>query len=191
MFTPPPANTTDTAKGMSDSMIDAGLRSKLDDRDNYTPGWKYNHWELKGVPLRCEFGPRDMEAGHCVVVRRDTGAKETVKLSDLTARAKEMCEEMQADMLQRATEKRNASVVTCTSWDGFVEALDDCKMILTPWCETKESEELVKKKSQEGSEGGAAKTLCIPFIQPPLEPGTKCFITGAPATTWVIWGRSY
>lgn len=182
---------TDTAKGMSDSMIDAGLRSKLDDRDNYTPGWKYNHWELKGVPLRCEFGPRDMEAGHCVVVRRDTGAKETVKLSDLTARAKEMCEEMQADMLQRATEKRNASVVTCTSWDGFVEALDDCKMILTPWCETKESEELVKKKSQEGSEGGAAKTLCIPFIQPPLEPGTKCFITGAPATTWVIWGRSY
>ena len=53
---------------MSDGMIDAGLRSKLDDRDNYTPGWKYNHWELKGVPLRCEFGPRDMEAGHCVVV---------------------------------------------------------------------------------------------------------------------------
>ena len=72
-------------------MIDAGLRSKLDDRDNYTPGWKYNHWELKGVPLRCELGPRDMEAGNCVVVRRDTGAKETVKLSDLTARAKEMC----------------------------------------------------------------------------------------------------
>mmetsp|Transcript_5459 Transcript_5459/g.20507 ORF Transcript_5459/g.20507 Transcript_5459/m.20507 type:complete len:614 (-) Transcript_5459:88-1929(-) len=181
----------DTAKAMSDAMIDAGLRSKLDDRDNYTPGWKYNHWELKGVPLRCEFGPRDMEAGHCVVVRRDTGAKETVKLVDLPVRAKEMCEEMQADMLKRATEKRNASVVTCTSWDGFVEALDDCKMILTPWCETKESEELVKKKSQEDSDGGAAKTLCIPFIQPPLEPGTKCFITGAPATTWVIWGRSY
>mmetsp|Transcript_3874 Transcript_3874/g.15778 ORF Transcript_3874/g.15778 Transcript_3874/m.15778 type:complete len:616 (-) Transcript_3874:51-1898(-) len=181
----------DTAKAMSDGMIDAGLRSKLDDRDNYTPGWKYNHWELKGVPLRCEFGPRDMEAGHCVVVRRDTGAKETVKLVDLPVRAGEMCEEMQADMLERATEKRNASVVTCTSWDGFVEALDDCKMILTPWCETKESEELVKKKSQEDSDGGAAKTLCIPFIQPPLEPGTKCFITGAPATTWVIWGRSY
>ena len=181
----------DTAKAMSDGMIDAGLRSKLDDRDNYTPGWKYNHWELKGVPLRCEFGPRDMEAGHCVVVRRDTGAKETVKLVDLPVRAKEMCEEMQADMLKRATEKRNASVVTCTSWDGFVEALADCKMILTPWCETKESEELVKKKSQEDSDGGAAKTLCIPFIQPPLEPGTKCFITGAPATTWVIWGRSY
>lgn len=168
-----------------------GVRAKLDDRENYTPGWKYNHWELKGVPLRCEFGFRDLEAGHCVVVRRDTGAKETVKLADLSARAAAMCEEMQADMLARAVEKRNASIVTCTSWDGFVEALDDKKMVLTPWCETKESEELVKKKTQGESDGGAAKTLCIPFVQPPLEEGTKCFITGAPATTWVIWGRSY
>ena len=155
------------------------------------PGWKYNHWELKGVPLRVEFGFRDLEAGHCVVVRRDTGAKETVRLVDLSARAAAMCEEMQADMLARATEKRNASIVTCTSWDGFVEALDAKKMVLTPWCETKESEELVKKRTQGESDGGAAKTLCVPFVQPPLEEGTRCFITGAPATTWVVWGRSY
>ena len=176
---------------MTDALLANGTRAKLDDRDNYTPGWKYNHWELKGVPLRVEFGPRDMEAGHCVVVRRDTGAKETVTLVDLPARAKAMCEEMQADMLARATKRRNESVVTVTSWDGFVEALDDKKMVLTPWCETKESEELVKKRTQGESEGGAAKTLCIPFVQPPLLPGQKCFITGAPATTWVLWGRSY
>ena len=177
---------------MTDDMAAAGIRTKLDDRDNYTPGWKYNHWELKGVPLRCEFGPRDLEAGHCVVVRRDNRAKETVKLVDLTKRAAEICEEMQADMLQRATDKRNASVATCMSFDaGFVEALDEKKMVLTPWCETKESEELVKKKTNEASDGGAAKTLCIPFVQPPLPKGTKCFVTGAPATTWVIWGRSY
>ena len=176
---------------MAEDMAAAGLRTKLDDRDNYTPGWKYNHWELKGVPLRVEFGPRDMEAGHCVVVRRDNGAKETVKLTDLTRRAAEMCEEVQADMLRRATEKRNAAVTTCMNWDGFVEALDQKKMILTPWCETKESEEQVKKLTQAESEGGAAKTLCIPFQQPPLPKGTKCFITGAPATTWVLWGRSY
>jgi prolyl-tRNA synthetase len=146
---------------------------------------------VTGVPLRCEFGPRDMEAGHCVVVRRDNREKETVKLADLPARAAEICEEMQADMLQRATEKRNASVATCMSFDGFVEALDDKKMVLTPWCETKKSEELVKTRTAADSDGGAAKTLCIPFVQPPLPPGTKCFITGAPATTWVIWGRSY
>lgn len=177
---------------MTDAMIDSGLRAKLDDRDNYTPGWKYNHWELKGVPLRCEFGPRDMEAGHCVIVRRDNRAKETVKLADLPKRAAEICEEMQADMLRRATEKRNASIVTVTNYDdGFVAALDQKMMVLTPWCETKESEELIKKKTSEQTEGGAAKTLCIPFVQPPLPKGTKCFITGAPATTWVIWGRSY
>ena len=70
------------------------------------------------------------------MVRRDTGAKETVLLTDLTIRAAEMCEEMQADMLKRATKKRNESVVTCTTWYGFVEALDDKKMVLTPWCAT-------------------------------------------------------
>jgi hypothetical protein len=64
----------------------ASLRSKLDDRDNYTPGWKYNHYELKGTPLRCEFGARDLEAGTCVLVRRDTGTKETLKLVDAPAR---------------------------------------------------------------------------------------------------------
>ena len=144
----------DTARAMTDGLLAGGTRAKLDDRDNYTPGWKYNHWELKGVPLRVEFGPRDMEAGHCVVVRRDTGAKETVRLDALTQRAAAMCEEMQADMLARATQRRNESVVTVTSWDGFVEALDECKMVLTPWCETKESEELVKKRTQGESEGG-------------------------------------
>ena len=69
-------------------------------------------------------------------------------------------------------------------WKDFVPALDQKKMVLTPWCETKESEEEVKKRSSEESEGGAAKTLCIPFIQPPLKEGTKCFITGKPATVW-------
>jgi prolyl-tRNA synthetase len=72
-----------------------------------------------------------------------------------------------------------------------VRALDDKKMVITPWCETKASEDLVKKMTADATDGGAAKTLCIPLVQPPLAPGTKCFVTGAPATTWVIWGRSY
>ena len=100
-------------------------------------------------------------------------------------------EEMQAEMFARAKAKRDAAVVTVTSWDGFVAALDEKKMVLTPWCETKESEELVKKRTQADSEGGAAKTLCIPFEQPPLDENTKCFVTGERATAWVVWGRSY
>jgi prolyl-tRNA synthetase len=114
----------DTARATTEALVASGTRAKLDDRENYTPGWKYNHWELKGVPLRVEFGPRDMEAGQCVVVRRDTGAKETVALSEVPVRAAALCEEMQADMLARATKKRNESIVTVTSWDGFIEALD-------------------------------------------------------------------
>ena len=137
---------------MTGALSAAGVKSKLDDRDNYTPGWKYNHWEVKGVPLRVEFGARDLEAGGCVVVRRDTGAKETVALGDLATRVPAILEEMQAEMFARAKAKRDAAVVTVTSWDGFVAALDEKKMVLTPWCETKESEELVKKRTQADSD---------------------------------------
>lgn len=176
---------------MCKSLKAAGVRSKLDNRDNYTPGWKYNHWELKGVPMRIEFGARDLENGTCVIARRDNREKETVKIEDLTKRCSELCEQIQKDMFERARKIRDENIVSLTSWDGFIEALDAKKLIMTPWCNTKDSEELVKKKSTAESTGGAAKTLCIPFEQPALEAGTKCFITGEPATCWVLWGRSY
>jgi len=179
------------AETMTKSLKDAGVRSKLDARDNYTPGWKYNHWELKGVPLRVEFGMRDMENNTCVIARRDNREKESVKIEDLPKRVKELCEQVQNDMFERAKKQRDENIVRLTSWDGFISALDEKKLIMTPWCNTKESEELVKKKSTAESAGGAAKTLCIPFEQPALEPGTKCFITGEEAKCWVLWGRSY
>jgi len=179
------------AETMTKSLKDAGVRSKLDARDNYTPGWKYNHWELKGVPLRVEFGMRDMENNTCVIARRDNREKESVKIEDLPKRVTELCEQVQNDMFERAKKQRDENIVRLTSWDGFISALDEKKLIMTPWCNTKESEELVKKKSTAESAGGAAKTLCIPFEQPALEPGTKCFITGEEAKCWVLWGRSY
>ena len=176
---------------MGEALKTVGVRSKCDLRDNYTPGWKYNHWELKGVPLRVEFGARDLEKNTCVIARRDNRAKETVSIADLPKRCAELCEQIQNEMFERAKKTRDESIVKLTSWDGFITALDDRKLILTPWCNTKESEELVKKKSTAESAGGAAKTLCIPFEQPALEEGTKCFITGEPAKCWVLWGRSY
>lgn len=143
------------------------------------------------MPLRIEFGVRDLENGTCVIARRDNRVKETVNLSDLNKRCKELLVTVQQDMFNRAKETRDNSIIRLTSWDGFIDALDAKKLILTPWCETKESEELVKKKTTAESQGGAAKTLCIPFDQPPLEAGAKCFITGEPAKCWVLWGRSY
>jgi len=183
--------STDVADEMNKALKSVGVRSKLDARENYTPGWKYNHWELKGVPMRVELGARDLENGTCVIARRDNREKETVSIENLPKRAIELCEQIQKDMFERAKAVRDANIVKLTSWDGFVAALDDKKLIMTPWCNTKASEELVKQKSTVESAGGAAKTLCIPFEQPPLDPDAKCFITGEPAKCWVLWGRSY
>ena len=214
----------DGATAVADSLTAAGVRVKVDARDNYTPGWKYNHWEartplcsiapfeqrvtrcaarhsgarargwsqVKGVPLRVEFGPRDLAAAQAVAARRDTRAKETIALAELPARAVALLDAIQADMLAAATARRNACIATILKWEEFVPALDAKKMVLAPWCEEPESEEWVKKKSGEASDRGAAKTLCIPFQQPPLPEGTLCFTgNGKRATAWALWGRSY
>lgn len=186
------AALTDGAAKVTAALAAAGVRSKLDARDNYTPGWKYNHWEVKGVPLRLEYGPRDMAAAQVVVVRRDTREKETVPLAGLAPRVAQLLDAMQADLLAAATAVRNDAIATVLSWPGFVPALDAKKMVLAPWCEDPESEEWVKKRSGEESDKGAAKTLCIPFSQPPLPAGTPCFTgNGKTATVWALWGRSY
>ena len=183
------------------------VRVHLDDRDNYNPGWKYNYWELKGVPLRLELGPKDIEKQQVRIVRRDTNAKEDVPWALVTQKVALLLVQMQHEMLAKAKAIRDASLVKLTGWDGFVNALSQGKLVLTPWCndaEATEYEELVKKKSKEealalsGEEEDercaisvAAKTLCIPFEQPDLPAGTPCFVSGKPATCWVMWGRSY
>ena len=184
------------------------VRVHVDDRDNYNPGWKYNYWELKGVPLRLELGPKDIEKQQVRIVRRDTNAKEDVPWALVAQKVALLLVQMQHEMLATARAVRDASLIKLTGWEGFVSALGEGKLVLTPWCndaEATEYEELVKKKSKAealalaGEEeeeercaiSVAAKTLCIPFEQPELPAGTPCFISGKPATCWVLWGRSY
>ncbi|DBA82977.1 TPA: hypothetical protein ACH3X1_006755 [Trebouxia sp. C0004] len=167
-----------------------GVRVTSDCRDNYTPGWKYNHWELKGVPIRLELGPKDMENKTVMLARRDTGVKQSVAWDDVAARIPELLEQIQEDMLQTRRKEFDNSIVELTSWDGFVKALDDKKMVRTPWCDEEEVEEDVKKNSASADAMGA-KTLCIPLEQPFLPEGAKCFRSGKPAKNWVLWGRSY
>ena len=104
---------------MGEALKTVGVRSKCDLRDNYTPGWKYNHWELKGVPLRVEFGARDLENNTCVIARRDNRAKETVSIADLPKRCAELCEQIQNEMFERAKKTRDESIVKLTSWGRF------------------------------------------------------------------------
>jgi len=182
----------------------AGVRVTVDDRDNYNPGWKYNYWELKGVPLRMELGPKDLEKGQVRLVRRDTNAKEDVPWALVPQKVALLLVTIQHEMLDRAAAKRDEAIVKVTEWKDFVPTMQAGQMALTPFCNETEFEELVKDKSkaealaQSGEEEDekcatpvAAKTLCIPFDQPELPPGTACFVSGKPAQCWVLWGRSY
>eukprot|EP00933_Yihiella_yeosuensis_P013391 TRINITY_DN12434_c1_g1_i1.p1 TRINITY_DN12434_c1_g1~~TRINITY_DN12434_c1_g1_i1.p1 ORF type:complete len:435 (-),score=86.06 TRINITY_DN12434_c1_g1_i1:120-1304(-) len=187
-----------------------GLRVEVDSRENYTPGWKYNYWELKGVPLRLELGSKDMEKASCRIVRRDTGAKMDCLQSDLSIFVPAELDRMHDDMLKKATIARDEGIAKVTSWDEVMPKLGQRKLILAPWCESSESEMEIRKATREASvaeavessheehEGGGApalsgamKSLCIPLDQPPLEPGTPCFFTGKPAKRWCLFGRSY
>jgi prolyl-tRNA synthetase len=184
-----------------------GIRAKYDDRTIYNLGWKYNHWEQKGVPIRIEVGPRDIEQKAVRVVIRHNGDKEDLPVEGLGALLKEKLEEIQKAMFAKAKEARDSHVVKVTEWKDFVPNLEKHNLVLTPWCggQHQEWEEWVKNTSREeslksrGEEAEdeqtstsvAAKTLCIPFDQPELPPGTKCIASGMDATCWVLWGRSY
>lgn len=167
----------------------AGFRIEEDIRDNYSPGWKYSHWELKGVPLRIEIGPRDIANKQVVVVRRDNFVKQNVPLDCLSSRVGELLEEIQKDMFERAKVKRDSCIVKAENWDEFINALNNKMMVLAPWCDEVDVEEDVKAKTK--GEMGAAKTLCMPFDQPELPEGTICFASGKPAKKWALWGRTY
>lgn len=167
----------------------AGFRIEEDIRDNYSPGWKYSHWELKGVPLRIEIGPRDIANKQVVVVRRDNFEKQNVPLDCLSSRVGELLEKIQKDMFERAKIKRDSCIVKAENWDEFMQALNSKMMVLAPWCDEVDVEEDVKTKTK--GEMGAAKTLCMPFDQPELPEGTVCFASGKPAKKWALWGRSY
>eukprot|EP00551_Chaetoceros_affinis_P009826 CAMPEP_0203685138 /NCGR_PEP_ID=MMETSP0090-20130426/48393_1 /ASSEMBLY_ACC=CAM_ASM_001088 /TAXON_ID=426623 /ORGANISM="Chaetoceros affinis, Strain CCMP159" /LENGTH=965 /DNA_ID=CAMNT_0050554323 /DNA_START=51 /DNA_END=2948 /DNA_ORIENTATION=+ len=203
--------TTVEAKPYCEAIVkdlhDQGIRAKYDDRTMYNPGWKYNHWEQKGVPLRVEVGPRDIESKQARLVTRFNGDKEDASVDGLGSFVKAKLETIQEEMFNKAKAARDEHLVQVTEWKDFVPNLEKNNLVLTPWIggEHKDWEEWVKEKSREeslkarGQEAEdsrtstsvAAKTLCIPFTQPELPEGTKCIASGKPATCWVLWGRSY
>jgi prolyl-tRNA synthetase len=207
---------TATIKSITELAKIAGIRMKVDQRDIYSPGWKFAHWEQKGVPLRLEIGPRDVENNQMTLVRRDTGAKQVVPLGDdPTSILLGLLKEIQSDMLEAARKERDSHLSTITTWAEFIPALDKRNIVLAPWCERVDCEAEVKDRTgpkaaalaaaalaaanpeaaaEEAAKGlsGAAKTLCIPFSQPPMDADAQCF-TGClhKAVSWTLWGRSY
>jgi len=203
----PIENLASYCEDIKNSLEAKDIRCKLDDRVIYNPGWKYAHWEQKGVPIRIEVGPRDLEKKEARMVVRFGGEKIDVSVDNLADAVEKKLVEVQNGMFAKATQFRDDHLVKVTEWKDFVPNLELHNLILTPWCggEHQEWEEWVKDKSKEESlqnsgddpeedtcaTSVAAKTLCIPFKQPELPDGTKCIASGLPATCWVMWGRSY
>ena len=194
-------------EGILQDLQQQKIRVKYDDRSLYNPGWKYNHWEQKGVPIRIEVGPRDVDNKSARIVIRHNQDKQDMPVDGLGKALVALLETIQQDMFTKAEEARDSHVVQVTDWKDFVPNLEKHNLVLTPWCGGKyeEWEDTVKEKSRQESLAArgedaedektstsvAAKTLCIPFDQPELPAGTKCIISGMDATCWVLWGRSY
>ncbi|KAJ8309483.1 hypothetical protein KUTeg_014357 [Tegillarca granosa] len=185
---------------LKDSLIKAGVRCRTDTRDNYSPGWKFNHWELKGVPIRLEVGPRDMKQNQVVAVRRHNGQKLTLKNDNLGKQIVDMLEDIQNIMFSRAKADLDNYLVVSHNWDDFCNSLDQKKIIQAPFCGEIPCEDNIKKDSardavvEEGAPAMGAKGLCIPFKQPEeLQPGTKCIHPKCnnKAKFFTLFGRSY
>ncbi|KAK6454335.1 uncharacterized protein RJT20DRAFT_57962 [Scheffersomyces xylosifermentans] len=190
------------AESIEKRLKDADVRAIGDYRDIYTPGWKFAEWELKGVPLRIEFGPKDLTSEQVTVVRRDNSAKYTVKLAELEKRIPEILVQMQKELLENARKDFDEHRVIVDEWKDFVPALNAKNVILSPWCGVAECEDDIKDSSATKDDGEeeevdekapsmGAKSLCIPNEQPPLKADQKCVRCDRKAITYCMFGRSY
>lgn len=125
-----------------------GIRAKADLREGYTPGWKFNDWEMRGVPIRLELGPRDIASDSTLLVRRYDNHKESIPLSDIATTISKYLDQIQKDMLMRAQMTFDKHVKTCIEWDQFVPSLDAKCALVVPWCEIEECEDKIKERSK-------------------------------------------
>ena len=159
------------------------FRMKLDDRDNYSTGFKFNDWEMRGVPVRIEIGPRDLENNQAVLVRRDNGEKEVVELAKLEERLESLFEEIQKDMFNVCKERRVAKTKVATTLEEMIKLMNEEQCFLkTMWCEDVECENKIKELT-------GAHSRCMPFEQEVVS--DVCPVCGKKATKMVIWGRQY
>ncbi|KFU87452.1 Bifunctional glutamate/proline--tRNA ligase, partial [Chaetura pelagica] len=179
-------------------LLSVNIRVRADLRDNYSPGWKFNHWELKGVPVRVEVGPRDMKSQQFVAVRRDTGQKVTFSEHEAEDRLKQILEEIHANLYNRASEDLKSHMVVANTMEDFQKELDSGKIVQIPFCGEIECEDWIKKTTardqdlEPGAPSMGAKSLCIPF-QPlhELQRGARCVCGKNPAKFYTLFGRSY
>lgn len=159
------------------------FRVKLDDTDK-TPGFKFAEQEMRGIPLRIEIGPRDIENGKCVVVRRDNGEKEEVSLAGLEARIGEILEQMQKDMYDRAKARRDSQTYEASDYEEFKNIFaEKTGFVKALWCGDRACEDKIKEEL-------AVTSRCMPLENADVTEGS-CVCCGRPAKKMVYWGKAY
>ena len=159
------------------------IRVKLDDREQYSTGYKFNDWEMRGVPLRIELGPKDIENGKCILVRRDTGEKIEVEFKDVQNKIEELLDLIQKNMYDMCLERMKQKTSIAHNMEEFKTNLQNNQgLIKTMWCGSAECEEKIHDET-------GAKSRCMPFEQENL--GNKCVYCGKEAHKMVIWARQY
>ena len=139
------------AKEIMDKLTDAGFRVKLDDRDLYKPGWKFNYWELRGVPLKIELGERDLEKNSVVISRRDIDGKNPYNIDTIVDTVKSLLDEIHVNLFNKAKQVRDERIKVATNFADFMNALQSRCIVRCSWCKNAACEDEVKKRSAKES----------------------------------------
>ncbi|MEE4176134.1 MAG: proline--tRNA ligase [Bacteroides sp.] len=171
------------ARQIKEQLQGAGISVKLDDRDSYKPGWKFNEYEFQGVPVRIAIGPRDVENGTVELARRDTLEKEVFQTEGISQKIEQLLAEIQDNLYQKALAFRDRSTYKADTWEEFIDILDNKGgFILAHWDGTAETEQKIKEETK-------ATIRLIPLNNTPEE--GKCIYSGKPSTQRVVFARAY
>ncbi len=164
------------------NLVAKGISVKYDDRDSQKPGWKFNEYEFKGVPIRVAIGPRDLEEGTAEVVRRDTLEKQIIKLADLENQIPALLEDIQKNLFEKAKKFRDTNTCKVDTWEEFQKKVEEGGFILAHWDGTSETEEAIKAATK-----ATIRTIPLDFVE---ESGV-CVFSGKPSRGRVVFAKSY
>jgi prolyl-tRNA synthetase len=176
------AQISEVAEKIKKELEAKGIRVKYDARDTQKPGWKFNEYEFKGVPVRIAIGPRDLENNTVEIARRDTLEKEVLQAVHLDTKILHLLEQIQKNLYQKAYSFRENNTFKIDSWDEFLEKIEEGGFLLAHWDGTTETEERIKDETK-------ATIRTIPF-DGPMEKG-KCVYSGKPSERRVVFARAY
>ncbi len=172
----------DKAKAVKEE-LEKNFRIEMDDRDTYSPGWKFNEWEMKGVPIRMEIGPKDIENNQVTIARRDTLEKFTLSMDNLTDNISKLLDEIHTTLFNKALKNREEKTFATTDYEEFKKIMKETPgFVKTMWCGSQECEDKLKEET-------GATIRCIPFHQEHV--GDKCLICGGKAEKMVYVAKAY